>query len=336
MPVRLGLRIPPAAPAPVVADAIVRAEELGWDSVWIPDSQLLWRDPFAVLAIAATRTSRIRLGIAVTNFATRHVSALAGAIRTIGELAPGRFVVAVGAGNSSVRPVGLRPTGTRGLGAEITRLRTLLDGGEVDFGARPIVRLRDAAPVPVYVAATGPRNLEMAGAAADGAILQVGTTVDGVNRGVTNVADGARSADRDPGSVPVVVTATCLLTDDLDRDAVRFKPHAVTIAGDGGGVALAKAGITVRPLPAEGAPVVYPDLLHAEDHDTAVRACDPYVTDADAVRFATRFAFGGEADAVRARIAEMHALGATEVLLQHIGSYDMPTAIMEQVDKLRP
>ncbi len=43
-------------------DYVVRAEELGYTHAWLADSQMLWSDCYATLAVAAYRTSRIKLG----------------------------------------------------------------------------------------------------------------------------------------------------------------------------------------------------------------------------------------------------------------------------------
>jgi 5,10-methylenetetrahydromethanopterin reductase len=58
---RLGLRVPPCARADRLVDTVHRAEALGFDRVWFPDSQLLWRDVFTVLTAAALGTERIGL-----------------------------------------------------------------------------------------------------------------------------------------------------------------------------------------------------------------------------------------------------------------------------------
>lgn len=58
-------------------ETVRRAEELGFDDVWFPDSQLLWRDVFTTLTAAALGTGRIGLGTAVTNLATRHPAVVA-------------------------------------------------------------------------------------------------------------------------------------------------------------------------------------------------------------------------------------------------------------------
>ena len=46
-------------------DYVVRAEELGYSHAWFADSQMIWSDCYASLALAADRTSRIRLGTGV-------------------------------------------------------------------------------------------------------------------------------------------------------------------------------------------------------------------------------------------------------------------------------
>src|SRR3712207_3265820 len=98
---RVGLRIPPCRPVPEIAAAVRRAEELGFDEVWLPDSQLLWRDVFPVAAAALERTGRMMVGTAVTNVVTRHPAVVASAARTVAEIAPGRFMLGVGVGNSA-------------------------------------------------------------------------------------------------------------------------------------------------------------------------------------------------------------------------------------------
>ena len=46
-------------------DYVVRAEELGYSHAWLADSQMLWSDCYATLALAATRTNKIKLGTGV-------------------------------------------------------------------------------------------------------------------------------------------------------------------------------------------------------------------------------------------------------------------------------
>ena len=47
------------------------AEELGYDSAWVPDSQMIWSDCYATMALAAVNTRRIRIGTGVAIAGTR-------------------------------------------------------------------------------------------------------------------------------------------------------------------------------------------------------------------------------------------------------------------------
>jgi 5,10-methylenetetrahydromethanopterin reductase len=292
---------------PEVADAARAAEAAGFTDIWVPDSQTLWRDPFVTLAGIAAATRHVRLGTAVTNVVTRHPSVVAAAGRTVAELAPGRFVLGVGVGNSAVEPVGLRSSTHAGLRAGLTALR---DG----------LAAEGTSGVPLHLAASGPRNLALAGEAADGAILLAGASPPLVTAAVTRVREAARSAGRPEPEV--TVSAFCRVTDDPERDAAQLKPVCAELARKGGGAALRSAGLDVRvPVVIPG---VVPDVLHARDWDAAVRVCSAWVTDADAARFAAEFCLYGPAGTIMARIADLARLGVTGVLLQHVGSYTLP------------
>lgn len=326
---RIGLRLPPCRPAGELAAACAQAEELGYDAVWFPDSQLLWRDVWVVAALAAERTTDIGLGVAVTNVETRHPSVTASAIRTVQELAPGRLRVGIGTGNSSLGLLGVRPTPRAALAERLDQLRHLLAGDELELGGG-VGRLRDpAGPTPLYMAASGPQNLRFAGARADGVILLSGVSIVQVERSLGLVHEGSAAAGRDAADVPVVVSAFAHVTDDIERDARMLKPLCAALAVGGAAQALAAEGVevTAPPLPLAG---VYPDLVHAEDWAGAVAAVSPYVSDAAAVRFAERFCLFGPIATIRARLAEVAAAGVAEVLVQHVGSYDLPSRLMRE------
>ncbi|WP_051579916.1 LLM class flavin-dependent oxidoreductase [Pseudonocardia acaciae] len=322
---KVGIRVPPCAPVGRLVEIARDAERGGLDQVWFPDSQLLWRDVFAVATAAAGATSRIAVGTAVTNLVTRHPSVLASAARTVAELAPGRFVLGAGVGNSSVAPIGRRPATSARLRAGIDMIRALLAGEAVDFGEGAVSRLRDPVRVPIVLAASGPKNLRLAGEIADGAILLSGVSPEPLAAAVAKVREGGG----DRGPVPITASAFCRVTDDLERDARELKPICAAIAQGGGGPFLAMAGVDVRAP--ERLPDVYPDLVHAEDWDAAVRACDEYVSDAAAVRFAQTFCLFGTAGEIVDRLAAVRAAGVDAVFLQHVGSYDLPDALLAGV-----
>ena len=163
-------------------DYIVRAEELGFHSAWLADSQMLWSDCYATLALAATQTSRINLGTGVAVTGTRPSSVTASSIATINALAPGRTFLGVGSGNTAMRVMGVPPHRISEFNRYIELLRPLLKGEEsyLDNGEDTIpirhvmpndgfVNFKD--PIPLYISGFGPKSLAVAGRHGDGAVL---------------------------------------------------------------------------------------------------------------------------------------------------------------------
>jgi 5,10-methylenetetrahydromethanopterin reductase len=330
---KVGIRIPPCDRADRVVATVRAAENLGFDSAWFPDSQLLWRDVFTTLTAAALGTERIGLGTAVTNLVTRHPTVVASAARSVAELAPGRFTLGLGVGNSSVGPVGLHQGSNAAMREGLTLLRTLLNGEDWDFaGPAGTVRsrLRDPRPeVPLHLAASGPRNLRLAGEVADGAILLSGVSPRTLTGAAARVREGAQAAGRAMTEVPLTVSAYCEVTGDIEAAARRIKPICASIAQNGGAPFLALAGIDVTvPDVIEG---VYPDLVHAEDWEAAVKTASAWVDDEAALRFAEEFCLFGTAEQIAGRLRALHADGVSGVFLQHVGSYDPPTELIEAV-----
>ena len=75
---------------------IKELEDLGYDAAWVPDSQMIWSDCYATLALAAANTSRIRIGTGVAIPGTRIAPTNAAAISSINAIAPGRVFWGVG------------------------------------------------------------------------------------------------------------------------------------------------------------------------------------------------------------------------------------------------
>jgi len=162
---------------------VVRAEELGYSHAWLADSQMIWSDCYAALALAADRTKRIRIGTGVAVTGTRPAPVTAAAIATINALAPGRTFLGVGAGNTALRIMGQPPQRIADLDRHLATLRPLLRGEEALLpvegqGEIPIRHLMPdrgfvdfAHPIPLYVSGFGPRSLGLAGKYGDGAVL---------------------------------------------------------------------------------------------------------------------------------------------------------------------
>src|SRR5438309_6068740 len=198
---RFGLNRFDARSVDAFAADVKRAEALGWDAAWQPDSQLRRRDTYVLLAAAARATERIMLGPLLANPVNRHPSVTASSIATIDELAPGRVLLGWGVGDTAVRLAGLRPARVKELEAATRLMRALLDGEAVEVGAERPARLPHHRPVPIWIAAGGPRTLRMAGGVADGVFIRVGPRRANISGSVAGCRAGAGAGGRDPGAV---------------------------------------------------------------------------------------------------------------------------------------
>jgi 5,10-methylenetetrahydromethanopterin reductase len=201
MRVRFGINyMPTVAPLQVVRWARL-VEELGYDILGISDSQSICRDVYMTLALCAVNTERIRFGPRVITPVTRHPAVAASAAATLEELAPGRTLVAIGSGDSAAFNVGLRPASLAELREYAETIRALLTTGHATYhGARATLTWKRAA-VPLYLAASGPKTLRLAGQIADGVVIRTGITPEIVRDSIAQVEAGARAAGRDPASL---------------------------------------------------------------------------------------------------------------------------------------
>ena len=207
-----------ASPAAFAAD-VQRAETLGWDWAFLPSSPLLVRDPYVMLAAAALATERIGLGPLIENPVMRHPAVIASSIATLEGLAEGRVMLGCGVGDTAVRLSGQRPARVAELEAATRLMRRLLAGEPVEVGSRRTARLAHARPVPVWIAAGGPRTLRMAGGVADGVFIRVGRHPDNLQAAVDAVREGARAAGRDPDEVKLGLVLHTILGNDAQRVA---------------------------------------------------------------------------------------------------------------------
>ncbi|MGP3991872.1 LLM class flavin-dependent oxidoreductase [Streptomyces sp. 3N207] len=325
--VRFGVRFPPAVSGKDVAEAVVLSERKGFDIAWIADSQLLWRDVFATMALAAVRTERIGLATAVTNFVSRHPSVVASAINTVNELAPGRVLLGVGTGDSSVKPLSMKPSTLAHLRDSIDMVRGLLRGRFHDYGQRSSKLRKPVGDVPVHIAASGPRTLGLAGEMADGVLTLAGISPEILASTRSAVQAGAERAGREIADLDFTVGAFCKITDDIERDASILKPICLHLATIGAQDFLRTAGIELPPPPT--VPDVYPDMVHAEDWDLAVEHASRYVTDEMAVTFSRAFCLFGTVEEILGRIHRAIDLGATGFYLRHVGNYTLPLELIE-------
>ena len=229
---RAGVVLQGVDPPGVFCGMVEEIESLGFDHLWLTDSSLHARNCYSYLTLAATRSSRLLIGTAVTNPATRHPAITAAAAATVDEIAAGRMILGIGAGDRPLLALGLEPSRLATVEAAISAIRQLWRGETVNLrtagsrtggsrtggsrtagsgtdgsstdGSRPgefsltgaHLRFPARAGIPVYVSASGPKTLDLAGRIADGVILLVGLFPEALDWAISRVARAADTAGR--------------------------------------------------------------------------------------------------------------------------------------------
>ncbi len=229
--VRFDIGLLPTRPVGEVAELAVVAEEAGFGGVWVADSQSVFRDAWATLALCADRTQKIRLATGVTNPITRHPAVLAGNIATLNELSGGRAILGVGRGESAVYNLGLKPATIRQWEDRALTIRALLQGGTTTYQGREIRMAWPVSPVPIFFAASGPKALQSAGKVADGVLFQVGSETSLIEYALENVRKGAAAAGRNFDEIQLFVRLACNVGRDRVRAREEVKGYGAVAAG---------------------------------------------------------------------------------------------------------
>jgi alkanesulfonate monooxygenase SsuD/methylene tetrahydromethanopterin reductase-like flavin-dependent oxidoreductase (luciferase family) len=198
---------------------ITHAENLGYSHCWVTDSPMIRSNCWAVLALAAQATRRMRLGTGVNVPALRLAPTTANGIATINRLAPGRCFIGFGTGHTGLRLLGRKPMRLAPFREYIQVVRALLRGDEVPYTlegeTHPIrFQMREHnfidldASIPIYIAGFGPKAQALAGEIADGLI-------SGLPRGGTvpmMLANARRGAERAGRTLPADFYTSAMVT----------------------------------------------------------------------------------------------------------------------------
>jgi len=238
--VNAGLLLLPHDPPDRLVEVAKLAEAAGYDHFWLADERF-FREVYASLTLVAHSTSRITVGTCVTDPYSRHAALTAMAIATLDEIADGRAMLGIGAGISGFAELGIRREKPARANREaITPIRRLLAGEETDLQGE-IVRFDHGrldfvparAAIPIYVASNGPLGQRVAGALADGAIMEgCANPVEATALGAA-VAVGAAEAGRKPRTVQLVARLNACIGPDgkAARDVLR--PRVARTLGAG-------------------------------------------------------------------------------------------------------
>jgi 5,10-methylenetetrahydromethanopterin reductase len=201
------------------------ADRFGYDMIGIADTPGNAMDPWVAATLVAAETRRARIALCVTNLVTRHPAVSAASIASLDLLAPGRTVLGIGAGHSGTRNLGAPSLPPAELAEGVAFVKALLRGGPASYrgGSAQLPWVTRASPV--FLAASHPRSLKAAGAAADGVFINYGLGADNVRESEATVVEAARDAGRDPEGVEIWQIA-CLDCHE-DGDAARRKIGAI-------------------------------------------------------------------------------------------------------------
>ncbi len=218
-----GVGLFPTEPLPQMVQLAKVTEQLGYSHIWVGDSHLIWREAYVNMAAMALNTTKVKLGTGVTNPLTRHPSVVASAYATLEEYAPGRTIVGIGLGDSSVETMGMKPAKLSYFEKTMAQMRQLLDGQEVQLETGKIHLLHPCkAKVPIYIAASGPKMLELSGRIADGIIVLVGVADEYIAHARERIAAGAKAAGRKVEDINLVLWVPCAVSETAPaKDAVK-------------------------------------------------------------------------------------------------------------------
>lgn len=297
-------------PGQAVVDGLVRAEGYGFGYGWTFDSCVLWQEPFVIYSQVLARTSTMVVGPMVTNPSTRDWSVTASLFATLNEMFGNRTVCGIGRGDSARRVIGQQPASLAVLREAMIAIRDLAEGREAVLHGAPvrIPWIRDG-KLEVWMAAYGPKALQLVGEVADGFILQTADP-DIARWTIGSVRAAAEAAGRDPGRITMCVAAPAYVGEDVahQRDQLRWF---------GGMVGNHVADLVARY--GEGGPVprALTDYIRGREgydyahHGKAGNPSTDFVPDA----IVDRFCLLGPASAHVDRIAELAELGVDQFSL---------------------
>lgn len=327
MTTKFGLRVPTVGKPQDTGAYATEVEGAGFDFMWTPDTPLLaglWRDVYIHLTCAALQTSKLRLGPGVTNPLTRHPLTTASIIATLDDVSGGRADLVAGTGYSSAYIIG-RKAATLASMREATALwHSIFSGKRTQLGGLEIEAHPAYPRLPVYLAATGPKMLELAGEVADGVLIFVGAAPGAVAWALEHVDIGVARAGRKKADVKRMLVLVTNVDPDRERAIEQMRPAAAALCRHRHAPLLfERAGLAPPPPRPTGMKDPYPDLGHAMDWEEAKRV-SAHVPD-KAVEAMVALGSGEE---VARRVKELVALGLDAVWFRHEGTWERPDALL--------
>lgn len=217
---KFGVEFVPMNPYWKTSLLTMESEKSGFDHVWITDHYNN-RNVYVSLTLAAMYTEKVKLGPGVTNPYMIHPVMTAQAVASLNEVAPGRVVCGIGAGDkTTLATVGIdseAPLAAIRDSVQIIRDMTSGKGSQLEgkafrvSGARFFFKVGN--PIPVYVGAQGPKMLALAGEIADGVLINASHKSD-IENALKFVKEGAAKAGKTMDKIDVTVYTSFSMAED--------------------------------------------------------------------------------------------------------------------------
>ena len=323
-----------AFPAPGAFGQMARmVEESGFDGIGVVDTQNLAADPYSELCIAAHATKHLKLRTAVTNPVTRHPAVTASAIATVQAESGGRAVLGIGRGDSAVAKIGARAPASKDFARYISQVQGFLRGEEVTldngYKSRNEWIARGNLPkVPLDVAATGPRVIEVGATLADSVSFAVGADPDRLVWAIGHARQARKKAGLDPSTLKLGAFLNVVVHPDNARARAMARGTVGTIAHFSGMSRDATAGM--RPddrAVAEKIGETYDMTRHTRGDAGHAQ----YIDDA----FVDRFAIAGPSAHCVKRFEAILKLGLDHLIIVGPGADVAPSEAMQCVGFFR-
>lgn len=334
------------------ADQTIRlieaADQAGLESVWLSEDPDGW-DAFSVLSAAARSTAQIRLGTGVTNPYLRHPNQMAMSISTLDRISGGRSFLGLGrgqvewyrdrlGGSGSTSPLGQLESTIRLLRQweQPPHRASVGDHVPVKDWARAIWPAQPR--VPIYIAALGPKALDLTARLADGLLIADFATVPYLERLIPEMRARLEGYGRDPDTFRFYFRTGITLTDDPEP-AIRYRKAVMSL---------------LSPLPGMAQHIIHPDydvpaiidaiaramstreMLRQGGNFIDIRQNADFAAAREAIPddFMADISYIGTAEDVRPKLEKLQAIGITHVFLRAPADPD-PAAFSQIIDQLR-
>jgi len=314
----VGVAFDGRAPIAGIPEQARLAEAGGATTLWIA-SHLFLRDPITTAALALGATTRIKIALMALSPYSMHPVLAAMAAATLDEMYPGRVTLCLGVGApADLAAAGIpSPQPLATLGEAIDLSRALLAGEPIRHAGQ-IFQVADrrlvngAGRVPIVLAASGPRMLELAGRAADGVLISAATSPPFIRWCLDHVERGA--AGRRVAKLALVYTSVAPHAADAHAKVRRKLGFVLRGAHHARNLALAGTALDQAALGA---------AYKAEDWPAVDRLIDDGVV--------RNHAASGTQAEVRAAFAAYRAIGLDEVI---VGGADTPEDVRDALAAL--